>query len=44
MFDRDGNGTITAVEFRTALTTMGERFSEEEVDEMMMEADQNGMA
>lgn len=42
IFDRDGNGTISASEFKHALTTYGEVLSDDEVDQMMREADLNG--
>lgn len=42
MFDKDGNGYITAQEFKHFMTTMGERFSEEEVDEIIREVDKDG--
>lgn len=42
MFDKDGNGFITAQEFKHFMTTMGEKFSEEEVDEIIKEVDKDG--
>jgi len=42
VFDRDGNGYITADEFRYFMTTMGEQFSENEVDEIIEEVDIDG--
>lgn len=42
VFDRDGNGYITAEEFRYFMTHMGEQFSDEEVDEMIAEVDIDG--
>lgn len=42
MFDKDGNGFITAQEFKHFMTTMGERFTEEEVDEIIKEVDVDG--
>ena len=39
VFDRDGNGFITADEFRYFMTTMGEQFSDEMVDEIIAEVD-----
>ncbi|KAL3084588.1 hypothetical protein niasHT_035662 [Heterodera trifolii] len=42
VFDKDGNGYITAQEFRHFMTTMGEKFSEEEVDEIIKEFDKDG--
>ena len=37
VFDKDGNGVITAQEFRYFMVHMGMQFSEEEVDEMINE-------
>ncbi len=42
VFDKDGNGYITAQEFKHFMTTMGEKFSEEEVDEIIKEVDKDG--
>ena len=42
LFDNDGNGFISASELKHVMTTFGERLSEEEVDEMIREADLNG--
>ena len=42
MFDRDGNGLISAQELRYAMTNMGEKLSDEEVDEMIKTADIDG--
>lgn len=42
VFDKDGNGYITAQEFKHFMTTMGEKFSEEEVDEIIQEVDKDG--
>lgn len=42
VFDRDGNGYITAEEFRYFMTHMGEQFSDEEVDEIIAEVDIDG--
>ncbi len=42
VFDKDGNGSITADEFKHFMTTMGEKFSEEEVDEIIHEVDKDG--
>ena len=38
VFDRDGKGTISATELRHAMTTLGEKFDDIEVDEMIREA------
>ena len=42
IFDRDGNGYITAEEFRYFMTHMGEQFSDIEVDEIINEVDIDG--
>ena len=42
VFDRDGNGFISAAELRHVMTNLGEKLSDEEVDEMIREADIDG--
>lgn len=42
MFDKDGNGYITAAELRFVMTNLGEKMTDEEVDEMVKEADKDG--
>jgi len=42
VFDKDGNGFISAAELRHVMTTLGEKLSEEEVEEMIREADVDG--
>ncbi|XP_063712872.1 calmodulin-A-like [Symsagittifera roscoffensis] len=42
VFDKDGSGTISAAELRTVMTTLGEKLTDEEVDEMIQEADIDG--
>ncbi|VDK63781.1 unnamed protein product [Anisakis simplex] len=42
VFDRDGNGFITADEFRYFMTHMGEQFTDQEVDEIIAEVDIDG--
>jgi len=42
IFDKDGSGNISAQELRHVMTTLGEKLTEEEADEMIREADTNG--
>lgn len=42
VFDKDGNGFISAVELRHIMTNLGEKLTDEEVDEMLAEADPDG--
>ena len=42
VFDKDGNGFISAAELRHVMTNLGEKLTEEEVDEMIKEADFDG--
>jgi calmodulin len=42
VFDKDGNGFISAAELRHAMTNLGEKLTDEEVDEMIREADIDG--
>lgn len=39
VFDKDGNGRISAVELRHVVTSLGEKLSEPEVTELLHEAD-----
>ena len=41
IFDKGGNGTITVNELKHVMMTLGEKLPEEEVDEMIKEADPN---
>merc|ERR1712023_593068 len=38
VFDRDGNDLISAAELRHVMTNLGEKLTDEEVDEMIKEA------
>ena len=42
VFDKDGNGFISAVELKYMLTNMGHKLSDEEVEELLAEADIDG--
>merc|ERR1711988_482334 len=44
VFDRDGNGFISAAELRHVMSNLGEKITDEEMDEMVSEAavDSNG--
>jgi len=42
VFDKDGNGFISATELRHVMTNLGEKLTDEEVDEMIKEADLDG--
>ncbi|WAR19961.1 CALM-like protein [Mya arenaria] len=42
VFDKDGKGSIPREYFRHIMTTMGERLNDDEVDEMLDEADADG--
>ena len=42
VFDRDGNGLISANELQHVMTSLGENITEEEVEEMIKEADKDG--
>lgn len=39
VFDREGNGIITADELKHIMTSLGEKMTEDEADEMVREAD-----
>ncbi|XP_060924574.1 uncharacterized protein LOC132998844 [Limanda limanda] len=39
LFDKDGNGYISAADLRQVMTNLGEKLTDEEVDEMIGEAD-----
>merc|ERR1711994_994437 len=42
VFDKDGNGFISASELRQVMANLGEKLTDEEVDEMIREADIDG--
>ena len=42
MFDKDGNGYISEEELRFVMMNIGEKMSDDEVKEMMREADIDG--
>ena len=42
VFDKDGNGYISSAELRHVMTNLGEKLTDEEVDEMIREADIDG--
>ena len=42
VFDRDGNGFISAAELRHVMTNLGEKLTDEEVHDMIREADVDG--
>ena len=42
VFDKDGNGFISADELRHVMTNLGEKLTDEEINEMIKEADIDG--
>ena len=42
VFDKDGNGFISAAELRHVMTNLGEKLTNKEVDAMIREADIDG--
>merc|ERR1712194_337877 len=42
VFDRDGNGFISAADLRHVMTNLGEKLTDKEVDEMIRAADVDG--
>ena len=41
-FDKDGNGFISAADLRHVITNLGEKLTDEELDEIIRETDING--
>ena len=42
VFDKDGNGFISAAELRHVMTNLGEKLTDEEIEDMIREADIDG--
>ncbi|ELU13835.1 hypothetical protein CAPTEDRAFT_18677 [Capitella teleta] len=42
VFDRQGNGMVFVSDLKHSLTTLGERLTDEELDELVREVDQDG--
>jgi len=42
VFDKDGNGFISAAELRHVMTNLGEKLTDTEVDDLIKEADVDG--
>ena len=42
VYDKDGDGFISAAELKQTMTDLGQELTDEEVDEMMREADIDG--
>ena len=42
IFDRDGNGLISSTKLRHVMTQLGEKLTDDEVEEMIKEADNDG--
>lgn len=42
VFDTDGNGSITADELRQIFSNLGEKLTDEEINDMIKEADMDG--
>ena len=42
LFDQDGNGLISKDELRVVMQQLGEKLSEEDIEEMISDADTNG--
>ena len=42
VFDKDGDGFITVQELRNVMNNIGEKISDDEIQDMINEADQDG--
>jgi len=42
VFDKQGNGQIAVHDLKMSLTTLGERLTDEELDELIREVDTDG--
>eukprot|EP01115_Flamella_aegyptia_P003137 TRINITY_DN150_c0_g1_i2.p1 TRINITY_DN150_c0_g1~~TRINITY_DN150_c0_g1_i2.p1 ORF type:complete len:149 (-),score=67.93 TRINITY_DN150_c0_g1_i2:259-705(-) len=42
VFDKEGDGMVSASELRHVMTNLGEKLTEDEIDEMIREADDDG--
>ncbi|KAK3581616.1 hypothetical protein CHS0354_017505 [Potamilus streckersoni] len=42
IFDKDGDGSLSSDELRRVMTSMGDKFTDAEVDEMVREVDMDG--
>jgi calmodulin len=42
VFDKNGDGTVQANELRHVMTSLGEKFTDQELDELITEADEDG--
>lgn len=42
MFDKDGNGFISATEIRRVMTNLGDKLTDDEVDQMIRMSDLDG--
>lgn len=42
VFDKDGNGMISSAEIRHIMSNLGEKLTDEEMDDMIREADIDG--
>lgn len=42
VFDKNGDGFITSDELKNVMTNLGEKLSDEEIEDMIKEADLNG--